>query len=1749
MEDNRSKLQPLTPDLQSLLRTGVALTSVSQCVEELVLNSIDAGATCIAVRVDMSCFKIQVFDNGHGIKKEDLETVAERYFTSKCHTVHDLDNLCYFGYRGEAVASLRETSAVLEIVSRTKLLPLSYCKIFQNGDPLPVVESTVPRPSIGTTITAHNLFYNFPVRQKHTNHNLEFEKIRQKLEAIALVHCSISLSLRNDCTGQVVLQTHKTNSLLNTFTSLFGAAKARCLCEVKTENDYFKILAYLGKEGSSRKDHQFVYVNKRVVLKTEVSKLVNNLLGKSLIVKTKISYAKALQEDSPTKHVDRFPIFVILLDCAFTEYDITFEPAKTFVQFKHWESLKDTMEKLIHSFLVKENLLLSKGDSLSPKVNSGDEEIFEETPEKVNTSDMTRDIHTNMIPAGMSSKLVKRKKDFYHEEHIEILGHSSPGKESQNEELDVGVWRVSTDQQCDLNLEEVNKAQPFAAPIQYSDETSTVEDSEERNSEVPCEVETIKSANVVDQSRTSQDDDGMNFKTPLKNQTGRAEPPSIHYRNVCDSQALGETEDISKDYDEEDPLNFHSPESPAQEVPQNNTKKNYICISTPHISPGGNSTLSTFKKSVHTARHSEKSASQKISLVEKLRQRKSKMKGPEKHGRHSHFRDDAIHVHRNGHTKVADAKITHNAHSRNSDLFCEKSESMKLQKNVNKRKSCDDDGFHSFDKPIRNESNRTLISNGKLLHGGVEQVQSNAAGHYLRQREAASTRCHCCDRENEHNASSERDKTSDNGEKLISITTDSRSIVNDGELDHNPMDDIHHIPNPRLEPKIFLTDIHEKASGQETLSRKRANINSTETTASKLSRLGQGSKDSDSKGSDISSSGFVSSHSKCLSMNSNLEEMVIPVSLQMGFHLKDGDKSTKEDCNQHFSDRTILPSYLIQTAQDYRKLRADKDSFSQNVSDKVESMKSVDDLEMFSMNTNNFNNKTVSTTNENYEKRSQNPSYNIRDPFIMEIPDISGDNNLKIFKNGGGNPAQEKVVIITEPEYSENESNRNMDMGCDLFCDETLDDIETSSRRIKGKDEVSHFEPPIFNSEDSQEFIPTDLTFDSDFSREIQEPSRKKLNLSLVTSLGFSFSVVNGGRSGENTPNTPNSDLTVPKFELRTCCSPTGSEGFSPNLDSLSSPNPDLLPTSGHPDLFKNDQKRNNLRNEPNHTQASENPESLDILTLSRVLKEEESERDQPSPSSSTDSAEEEDISKWFSLGSNCSSYEKNNIKDQNIEFVNVPNASLSEPLCSDNSGPKQQQVNEQMSSDEPSSEHSLKTGESTTEVLDDTNPDISSVNGLNSVDGKEGKHNNLLSSTSGHLTKNNEFSPWSYVAEDDLVNLVVESSEDLDPEPEKLWIKITDKKTGKDIFVNKRTGHTITDENMIPKEDKQKAVSETSRDKQCRRFVKKTSTCSPSITASIRTMIEDHFDVDDEMTSVKWKDKEALKNDQARSVADLFEEWENPVFLRPEMEVISAEAPKERTFGASKAQRSLNPCTFTKAMLKNVEVIGQMDNKFIICVMKAEDLSSGTELLVVFDQHAAHERVRLEQLTKDCYESDAGRQFKSCLLSPEEELKLTEEDVRVMEAFRGEFQRLGISFSRSQLSRDTVLIKEIPSCITTKEVKQREGIVILNILKNTITEHVQFLKSTKGAQDHMPLTIHRLLCGLACRGAIKFGDPLTTDDCKDLVQSLSRCDLPFQCAHGRPSIMPLISTDKLTSKCVSRRPNLWKIAKKLHHK
>lgn len=59
---------------------------------------------------------------------------------------------------------------------------------------------------------------------------------------------------------------------------------------------------------------------------------------------------------------------------------------------------------------------------------------------------------------------------------------------------------------------------------------------------------------------------------------------------------------------------------------------------------------------------------------------------------------------------------------------------------------------------------------------------------------------------------------------------------------------------------------------------------------------------------------------------------------------------------------------------------------------------------------------------------------------------------------------------------------------------------------------------------------------------------------------------------------------------------------------------------------------------------------------------------------------------------------------------------------------------------------------------------------------------------------------------------------------------------------------------------------------------------------------------------------------------------------------------------------------------------------------------------------------------------------------------------------------------------------------------------------------------------SHSPLCF-ALVYTQACRGAIKFGDMLTLPQCRDILSKLTQCKLPFQCAHGRPTMLPLLGT------------------------
>ncbi|CAL8286519.1 unnamed protein product [Lota lota] len=349
----------LSTDVQSRIRSGIAIASLQQGIEELVLNSIDAGATCVGVRMDMKAFKVQVIDNGSGMDRDNLERVGNRYCTSKCTSVEDLENLTFYGFRGEALASIVSLATLVEISSRTRLSVKTHVKVFKNGKGLDVFEAETSRPSAGTTLTICNFFHNMPVRKNRIDPVLEAERIRQRVEAISLMHPSVSFTLKNDVTGAMLAQLSKARNTYHRFVQIYGLGRGHHLREISHSQAQFKIIGHIGIEGHYNKSLQFLYVNERLLLKTRLHKLLNFLLRKlnSSVQKNDSPDGQSIIRSPKHKRGQELhAIYIINIKCCYSEYDICLDPAKTLIEFKDWDGILLCVEQTVKAFRSRENL-------------------------------------------------------------------------------------------------------------------------------------------------------------------------------------------------------------------------------------------------------------------------------------------------------------------------------------------------------------------------------------------------------------------------------------------------------------------------------------------------------------------------------------------------------------------------------------------------------------------------------------------------------------------------------------------------------------------------------------------------------------------------------------------------------------------------------------------------------------------------------------------------------------------------------------------------------------------------------------------------------------------------------------------------------------------------------------------------------------------------------------------------------------------------------------------------------------------------------------------------------------------------------------------------------------------------------------------------------------------------------------------------------------------------------------------------
>ncbi|KAM6968462.1 DNA mismatch repair protein Mlh3 [Tautogolabrus adspersus] len=440
----------LPAEIQGKLRSGVAMPSLQQCVEELILNSIDAEATCVGVRMDMEALKVQVIDNGSGINAEDMQNLGKRYYTSKCSAIEDLDNLRWYGFRGEALASVVSLATLVEISSRTRLSVKTHTKLFKDGKGMEVFEAETSRPSAGTTVVICSFFHNMPVRRKRMDAVLEGERIRHRVETISLMHPAVSFTLKNDCTGAMTVQLPKAKNTYHRFVQMHGLGRAQKLGEISYTHGQFEVIGYIGREGHYNNSLQYLYVNDRLLLKTRLHKLLNFLLRRlSSSSKKNDSPAgqSAIRSPKHKRSQEQHGVYIINIKCSYSEYDICLEPAKTLIEFRDWDGILLCMEQAVKAFLSKENLVAELSpddvDYLSPKL-FGTHTLDQEGQKSSNGGQNTS--NTSTLDCSIGIKLVSESVHRKHKDESvseDTVGQESGTMEGKEETEQIGQQRVT----------------------------------------------------------------------------------------------------------------------------------------------------------------------------------------------------------------------------------------------------------------------------------------------------------------------------------------------------------------------------------------------------------------------------------------------------------------------------------------------------------------------------------------------------------------------------------------------------------------------------------------------------------------------------------------------------------------------------------------------------------------------------------------------------------------------------------------------------------------------------------------------------------------------------------------------------------------------------------------------------------------------------------------------------------------------------------------------------------------------------------------------------------------------------------------------------------------------------------------------------------------------------------------------------------------------------------------------------------
>lgn len=291
----------------------------------------------------------------------------------------------------------------------------------------------------------------------------------------------------------------------------------------------------------------------------------------------------------------------------------------------------------------------------------------------------------------------------------------------------------------------------------------------------------------------------------------------------------------------------------------------------------------------------------------------------------------------------------------------------------------------------------------------------------------------------------------------------------------------------------------------------------------------------------------------------------------------------------------------------------------------------------------------------------------------------------------------------------------------------------------------------------------------------------------------------------------------------------------------------------------------------------------------------------------------------------------------------------------------------------------------------------------------------------------------------------------------------------------------------------------------------------------------EETEETETEETTEEVEEKEEVSevNDEevAEDVEEVVEETPAPTPApEPEEKELTFEEMYKKLFGrdVSAGQKEYEEKLKAKdAEYASIQPVGENESlfdkeeggkaaskyKYIGIAFKTYIMFTKDDDLYFMDQHAAHEKILFERV-KANYNKE-GEKDSQLMLLPDV-ITLTDRQMGSYEDNKELFEKAG--FMCEEFGDNVVKVSGVPSFCMEQDTKQLfiDTLDEINTVARTNRDEVEY----------------KFLATVACKAAVKAGMTLSQAQVEDLMRQLLECENPYNCPHGRPTIIKISRAD-----------------------